>query len=178
MKTAFEKSLLVSHIFLLVLLSAFRFLGGFDENELLLMALLLVLHLPVLFFLKKQPISHFWAYMLFLFLIISLKTLLGLIGFGLMMALLGGGMLVLGIYLISRNAFSLGNGISEQKRLSKEQVEAIITEIDNYDLAKAFEMLDRFELKMPEYNRLKQIFILGKDDVDYIAKLKIFVRSL
>ena len=60
-------------------------------------------------------------------------------------------------------------------------VQKALKHLENYELAEAFASLDALDLKSsdkPVYARLKKEFIAGKDDVDYLERLKIFIQNL
>jgi hypothetical protein len=175
MKTSFEKFVLLTHIPLLVLLPTFRFLGGFDYNELLFLFLFLPFHLVLLFFLNKQPLRYAQLYMASVFLLILLKSLLGFIGFELMLGIWASEILLLLFYLkIKEQKFDT----ELPKVLSLEQVTEVLNEIDNYDLDKAFDLLDQWGINTPECNKFKQTLIWGRNDEEYFTRLKVWVKSL
>lgn len=60
-------------------------------------------------------------------------------------------------------------------------IQKALKNLENYDLAEAFALLDSLELQSsdkPVYARLKKEFIAGKDDVDYLERLRIFIQNL
>lgn len=57
-------------------------------------------------------------------------------------------------------------------------IEEILNLIDNYELAKAFDKIDELGIIDDKYALLKKEFIIGKNSVDFIDRLKVFVRSL
>jgi hypothetical protein len=59
--------------------------------------------------------------------------------------------------------------------MSKEQ---IIDLIEQNELAKAFEEIDKYGIKDPIYYRLKKEFIMGKIDIDFYNRLAMIVLSI
>ena len=54
----------------------------------------------------------------------------------------------------------------------------VIDLINDYSLADAFAKLDKLILKNPVYSRIKKTYLSGQTDVDFIDRLKVFVKNL
>lgn len=62
-------------------------------------------------------------------------------------------------------------------KLGQDKINAILSDIENYHINKVFEQIDNLGISDAMYARLKQEFIVGKTDVDYVDRLKLWVRS-
>jgi len=61
--------------------------------------------------------------------------------------------------------------------MTEEQINKAINLIDNYQLADAFEFLDKAGFKNSSYAKMKKSFIQGIQDVDFIGRLKTLLRN-
>jgi len=66
---------------------------------------------------------------------------------------------------------------SYQKDEANNDINSILDKIDNLEYSDAFEILDDIVSDKTTYKALKNEFILGKTDIHYTNRLKVFVKT-
>lgn len=177
-------SFIWTNIIFILLIALYYLLRGFDNEEVVSMLPLLVLHLLYFFVLTKfvQPSATLtkvvWAYLILLCLIVSVKALFGFFDITQMLYASIFVALLFGFYLLSQtHLLRKAETISISNPQAIQHLAKALAFIDEADIAQAFEEVGKAGVKNPILAQLKKEFMLGQQKHDFYDRLTAAIKE-